>query len=714
MKREYRKNRKYKKDKNPGRWKKVLLITGLIILLLIVSGWFALERITLVEPEWPAVPDIDPFPERPSPDDPPFHREPFAPTFEERREAYINWAAEYSAEGLDGEIILLEAGKETVDDELLQESIERLDKRVDNSDFTMNRLVRIYYKYKDRLSKEQKEELKRAFLDFRYWLDEPDPTDSDAQLFTENHQIATRSNEYLAGQLFPDETFTNVDRDGNWRKERAREAIENWIDLRSRTGLAEWNSITYYRFNLGALLNIIDFAEDEELVKKATMMTDLLLFDMVVDSYYGNWTTSHGRVSPEMVQSAANDLMINTQALLWGLGRFERTHICTTALATSENYDPPPVFFEIAHHHPEEITNLERHSFNVTEEDARRYGLDFESPESMKVWLSKGVFLEPQLLDLTFKVADEWNLWSIAGDEPLLISLARIGKWIDDITNIGILTWGIENMGIEYKGAALTEVNKITYRTPDYSLANAQSFRPGEQGYQQLIWRATLAPYAQVFVNNPGRMSDGRPGYWHGNGRLPRSAQHRNLLICLYDIDRHKGFLEPNHFAFTHAYFPRWAFDRVKEVEADEGGGWVFGEKDDGYVALYSHQPYRWREEGPDAGQEIIALGHQNVWICQMGRKKDDGSFDEFIKSVTNAPLQVDSLDVEFEAPGVGTASFGWDDPLVVDGEEIPLEDYPRWDNPYANVDFDSEQFTISHAGEELHLDFANNERTIR
>ena len=87
-----------------------------------------------------------------------------------------------------------------------------------------------------------------------------------------------------------------------------------------------------------------------------------------------------------------------------------------------------------------------------------------------------------------------------------------------------------------------SEVNKLTYRTPDYMLANAQDYRPGEKGYQQHIWQATLAPYAVVFATNPDAMEETdnrRPSYWASHGRLPRTAQHQNVLIALHDIDRH-------------------------------------------------------------------------------------------------------------------------------------------------------------------------------
>jgi len=183
----------------------------------------------------------------------------------------------------------------------------------------------------------------------------------------------------------------------------------------------------------------------------------------------------------------------------------------------------------------------------------------------------------------------------------------------------------------------------------------------------------------------------------------------RNILVALYDLPDHAGLppFEARHFLFTHAYFPRWAFDEVVEQPVAGGGGWIFGRKGDGYIALYSAQPYLWQTEGPDAGQEVIALGGRAVWLIQMGRRAVDGSFEQFVKSVTSASLTVHGLAVEYRAPGLGQVTFDWSGPLRLDGKEIALRDYPRFNNPYTRAAaFGTGQYTFEFAGKRLTLDF--------
>ena len=49
-----------------------------------------------------------------------------------------------------------------------------------------------------------------------------------------------------------------------------------------------------------------------------------------------------------------------------------------------------------------------------------------------------------------------------------------------------------------------------------------------------------------------------------------------------------------------------------------------------------------------------------------------------------------------------------------VDGQEIPISDYPRFDNPYATVEFDSLLHQIEYDGMSLLLDFEQGLREMK
>lgn len=680
------------------------------LLVLLVIGAIAFDTFAAVKPGMPPERQGDPEPARPGPDETPYYTTPIADTFAERRQLYLDWVSSKPTSddrgGVWSDIAKLSNGAEAVNPLALQAALDFVNQRKDPGDFTFNALIRLYYMFQGtgRLTTDQEAAIRQAMLDWKYWLDEPGTT--YVEMWTENHQILNHSAEYLAGQLFPDQVFNNNGQTGQWHMEHARPLILQWIELRARTGFAEWDSETYYPEDLAPLLNLVDFAADPQISNQAAMLVDVLLFDVAVDAFYGQLATSSGRITAGSIKSA-NSSMTTIAALAWGQGKFTTTdNMGAVALATTSNYEIPPVIEALALDNPEEYINYERHSFDINE--ATNYGLDITDIQDTPLFWGMGAFTIPEVINLTIYTADTWNLWHYP-DFKDLKDIAAV------LQTIKALPLASRLLNPDPNGIYMGEVNKLTYRTPDYMLSSAQGFRPGGKGYQQHIWQATLSPYAVVFTNHPDSLrSDDRhrPSYWMANGRQPHTVQYKNVLVALYDLPRYPSApapLEARHYAFTHAYFPKWAFDEVVEQ-----AGWIFGRYGQGYVALYSSLPYQWITSGPDTDQEIVAPGYRNAWIIQLGRASVDGSFQEFISAITSARLSVSGLKVNFDSPGNGTLAFDWQGQLTVDLEQVPLTGYPRFDNPYTHVNFGSLEYIIEYQGMQLELDFSTGSRMIR
>jgi len=228
-------------------------------------------------------------------------------------------------------------------------------------------------------------------------------------------------------------------------------------------------------------------------------------------------------------------------------------------------------------------------------------------------------------------------------------------------------------------GSLGPEVNKVTYKTPDYMLCSAQDYHPGEKGYQQHIWQATLGPNAVVFVNHPpcaGEQGAHRPNFWHGNVILPRVAQWKDVLIAIYKLP------EDDWLGFTHAYFPTHAFDRYVIRE-----GWAFAQKGGGYLALTAGRGIELTPSGSGGYQELRSYGSPNVWLCQMGRSKLDGSLDEFQNRVLKANLTIADTTATYTSLRGDTLTFGWEGPLTLNGQPQPISGFKHIENPYCTVD---------------------------
>jgi hypothetical protein len=542
---------------------------------------------------------------------------------------------------------------------------------------------------------------RQSVLGFKYWPDEPGR--DSLCTWTENHQILYASGAYLAGQLYPDETFTNSGHTGREKMALNRGRILRWMDLRFRSGFSEWLSHVYYDEDLTALLSLVDFCQEDEIRQRAAMIIDLLLLEMALNSQQGVFGSTHGRSYENTKKWASNEGTSDTTKLLFGTGVFSSfDNMSAVAFALSENYLLPAVIAAIANDRRRpEMVNRQRMGLRLAE--AERWGLGFEDFEDGMVWLSLEAYTHPRTVRLVLDMFDAFGWWDNAFFAPfkkyqgLLRVLRKSGL-------IGLVARLFER---DLCRNTREQVNLYTYRTPDYMLSTAQDYRPGYGGDQQHIWQATLGPNAVCFTTHPPKREGASPNYWTGSGNLPRAAQVKNVVMVIYKLSHAPALYVPNRLFLTHAWLPRDQFDEVIERE-----GWIFARKGEGYLALCSQQPYHWQDEpGEDQGREILAPGDENIWLCELGRKAVDGNFQAFMARIGQAELKFEGLNVAYHSPSQGRLEFGWSRPLRQNGQTVNLGGYSRYDNPYVQAEFPAEKLDV-HLGEHwLKLDWPRGER---
>ncbi|MFM8322410.1 MAG: hypothetical protein ACKOC5_15970 [Chloroflexota bacterium] len=175
------------------------------------------------------------------------------------------------------------------------------------------------------------------------------------------------------------------------------------------------------------------------------------------------------------------------------------------------------------------------------------------------------------------------------------------------------------------------------------------------------------------------------------------------MLLAMYQTRPYPALFEQSELSLTHAWLPRDKFDEL--IEQD---GWVFARLGDGYLALLSENPYTWDEHpGEDRRRELIVPDRDNIWICELGRKAVDGRFAEFMERILQAEIEFDGSRVRYHSPSQGRLEFGWKSPLRRDGQELPLDGYPRYASPYGHAPFPMESFSIELGDQALRLDWA-------
>ena len=246
-------------------------------------------------------------------------------------------------------------------------------------------------------------------------------------------------------------------------------------------------------------------------------------------------------------------------------------------------------------------------------------------------------------------------------------------------------------------------VSKVTYRTPDYLLGAALDYRPGTPGTYEHIWQATMGPGAIVFTNHPARSGATEahvPGFWRGNGVLPRVAQWKDVLVAVYCLP------DDDWMGYTHAYFPVSAFDAYCVREDVQGRSWAFARKGEGYLALTAAQGFTLMTQGPGAYRELRSPGQYNVWLCHMGRAALDGEFEAFQESVLALPVRFDKLAATLTTLRNETLAFGWEGPLLRDNQPEPLMNTLHYENPYCSVALRAAQMEIQSANYLMRLKF--------
>jgi len=628
----------------------------------------------------------------------------------------------------------------------------------DTADFDALRFINLLYGYRGHPAASEAlwQRVEEALLSFKYWYTDPtperfengEPVADHMWYWTENHILIFRTCEFLAGQLFPDRVFEATGETGQWHRERAREAILEWIDERARFGFAEWNSNVYYNLDMRPLLALVEWSEDPLVSKRATMVLDLLLLENALHLHRGTFGPTHGRSMIKDKGAADTEDSFPQSKLLFddtSVGYPGRGSTSGAMFARARRYRLPRVIRQIARHDAPMI-NRERMNLPLDEvppEDPATaplpeapFGLDYRDEANLPLWWAMNAQTAWQLLPLTLEVADRENLWERQfSDFALLRSI--VDRPIFEETavaaqQLAASLWPAINQSL------LKRVNTYTYRTDEYMISTAQDYRKGVRGAQTHIWQATLDERALVFTQHPTYKPDERfegpppadwswqkedepgPGYWTGEGSHPRAAQHENVAIAIYAPQYASlGALGLGYRDETHAYFPHAHFDEVVQE-----GHWTFGRRGDAYVALYSWRETLWRDGQPEvfrnAGEpfDLVAPGGaNNVWIAECGSAAEwPGGFAEFRDAIAGSAVEVVPTDTAFEvtyhSPSQGAVELGWEGPLLVRGAEQPLDGYPRMDNPFARVDLYDLRYEIARDGYGLTLDFATDERT--
>lgn len=237
-----------------------------------------------------------------------------------------------------------------IDLDWVKEKCEYIRTRSDCSDFRIQGLLRILYweRQKRRLPDEIVNHIKETVLGFKYWQDEPG--DTVMYFLSENHRLLFHAAEYLAGQLYPTELFTNSGQNGLYHTAKARAFIMDWLRERGRYGFTEYHSNSYFTITLCPLLNLYDFIHPDDLQFRyaVKMVIDYMTLIASINTFDGAFATAHSRTYAPPAKHPEYEACHTLMYLLFGKGCLqERQDYAAFEIATG-SYRLPPLFEEMA------------------------------------------------------------------------------------------------------------------------------------------------------------------------------------------------------------------------------------------------------------------------------------------------------------------------------------------------------------------------------
>ncbi len=598
------------------------------------------------------------------------------------------------ARGINGLYFDIVKGEKGIDWKQLTQALSYIDSQYDVSDFRLAKIVRILYEYPDAVPDSIMPKVKSTILGFRYWMDEPG--ENSMCYWSENHQILFTSGEYLLGQLYPDEVFTNDGLTGKQHMEKAEVRINDWLEMRWRYGFSEFYSNVYYSEDIGGMINLIDFAKNDSISTKTMIIMDLLMYDIASQSIDNMFVSSSGRAYERSRKGGEYAVLGGLTKYLWEGIPYSKGHM-TFGLTTSKKYKVPPVILEIGKD-KNNVVIKQCNGLNVDELKPEGYfGTDNRS--IMMQW-GMEAFTNPEIIRNTMSYIRKNRMFSNAFLTPISVIDITIVKLFHLEPQIS------EILKSPADGAAIQKSNTYTYKTKYYSLYTVQDYFPGSYANQNHICGMNLGNSFSIFHTHPAYPPGSKnksPNYWVGYGHLPHAVQDSSVSLAIYNLPDKKGYMEKKLLYYTHAYFPTEKFDSTKIID-----NYAFGKKDDAYCVFIGKNNFSLRENTTD---DLFQKGKQTFWITEAGSKDEDGSFNNFCKRILQNKISFDTSNVILNYKSKGKEfSLRFGDDFTIN-KKIINTNYNRYDSPYIKAKRKAETLEFKYNNKFLHLDFNKLER---
>ncbi len=619
----------------------------------------------------------------------------------------------------------------------MESALAYIDTKYDCSDFMAHVLLRFYMDNKDKLSDTVKARIKKTFLNFKYWMDLP--ADESMCFFSENHTLLFSALEMVAGQEWESDTFEGSGLTGAEHKARGIQRFYDWCDQRRRFGFFEWYSGNYWNEDLGALMQIISYVEDNDVQKHAKSISDYMLFEVATHSIQSRFVTVSSRQygDNKATNKHGNRMYGALQYMLTGAydskgsKKFDAIAfckqttmdvclcICFTETLRQGKYAMPAVIKDIAWDNSERIIKTNN---GLDVEEYKGLDLIGTSDYQSMAQFSNEIFINKGFAQNTYKIHKKNNAFANVFSFPM--------KFADifPLKYMGILSLICNVLGKNFAitGSVLTRGKVYTYRKNNMMLATACGLHVDYCGNQHHVAHANLSEYVNVYPQYPCSLKNfaGAPGYWGGQRRLPMAGQDETVSFSLYRMDPIHRIAENKPIFMTHVMFPTEKFDTYTV-----NGNMAFGSVDGSYIAVIcnkdlSFAPYDINsamaqvthnqssvvKNSPNEGSKEDILTKE-FDLCAYGKgyhgyimEVSDASketYEEFVARVSANSFKVEDDKMYYTSNGK-QYELGYKSGLAINGKAISF-DFNRFDSDYCT--FKDDVLSIKYNDQSYDID---------
>jgi hypothetical protein len=427
--------------------------------------------------------------------------------------------------------------------------------------------------------------------------------------------------------------------------------LNHFLDVKIQYGMYEFFSSVYYKFTLGALLNIAEFAADANIAAKAKTVFEKILEDVL------KVVTTEGYFYPP---AARNDqqyynspIQLDMVWFLTGTGVQPAQADFLGAFLATSTVDLETIAAT--------FTPLVNEKFVVghSVEDLRSvHGQLPKDDRILNQWTAGATMASSFVSDSRYLI-DKYKLNNhrLLGGTGLL--------WIFDPI-LWIVAWFFSG---QTEGSIIAGAKVTVFKNNGVALTSVEDYNVGNRGSEQYPWCATvgdIAVFTQAGIT--GRVF--QPPIGLSNSHLPQVKQDGNVALISYrpkkDVSFPQFFLNLFGVAYSTRVGLRFPDERFEEIV--EEGRWLFGRKGSNYVGIWRHS----LDQNDCTGETAVCRRYffssvqPQVWAAVIGNTNTHGNFAAFKQSVGQG-------NVEANKPGFFSWLFGftYETSVQVDGKSL-------------------------------------------